>query len=64
MPLLVDILELLLKSSPPNMNHEYADEDGRSHHSQAEEHELLEGVERAEVEGVEAGQGHGTCDQE
>ena len=44
-------------------DHEGAHEDGRSNHDQEEEKNLLESVYCAQVDSVQASQGHGTDDE-
>ena len=49
-----DNAKLLLKGPFAHMNHKAADENRRAHHNQGEEHNLLEGVDSAEIDGPEA----------
>ena len=59
-----DAFEFALEGFFADVDDGGGDEDGGAEHDEEEEEELLEGVEFGEVDGVEAGEGHGADGEE
>jgi hypothetical protein len=54
----------MLEGSHPNLHHKSRDEDGRAYHDEQKEQHLLESVQAAQIDGVQARLGHGARYQE